>query len=161
MTDTSQEPNDAERVVRRVIDRPGLDGFQWKVWLVTASGFFTTSYSIFSTNVILPALAFVYPACSLRQSLMVNLCTLGGTMIGMVLFGVLADRYGREAVYGAELVIVIVATIGMTEATSGYHGYMNIYGWIGFWRVLLGVGLGAEVSRCSTHPNPPLHPPHI
>ncbi len=69
-------------------------------------------------------------------------------MAGMVFFGFLADRYGRKAVYGAELVIVIVATIGMTEATAGYGspGYMNIYGWIGFWRVLLGLGLGAEVS---------------
>ncbi|KAH8899955.1 MFS general substrate transporter, partial [Thozetella sp. PMI_491] len=121
------------------------DGFQWKVWLVAASGFFTTSYSIFSTNVILPALAYVYPNCSIRTSLMVNLATLGSTMVGMVLFGFLADRYGRKSVYGVELVIVIVATIGMTEATSGYgSGYMDIYGWIGFWRVLLGLGLGAE-----------------
>lgn len=23
---------------------------------------------------------------------------------------------------------------------------MNVYGWIGFWRTLLGIGLGAEVS---------------
>ncbi len=133
-------------MVRRVIDRPGLDGFQWRVWLVAGSGFFTTAYSIFSTNVVIPALAYVYPDCGTNQSLIINLSTLGGTMVGMLLFGFLADRYGRKAVYGAELVIVIVATVGMTTATAGYGGYMNIYGWIGFWRVFLGIGLGAEVS---------------
>ncbi|KAK3939232.1 major facilitator superfamily domain-containing protein [Diplogelasinospora grovesii] len=140
----SYEPNDAEKVVRRVIDRPGLDGFQWKVWLVASSGFFTTAYSIFSTNVVVPALAYVYPSCTANTSLIINLTTLGGSMVGMLVFGFLADRYGRKSVYGAELMIVIVATVGMTTATSGHGDYMNIYGWIGFWRGMLGVGLGAE-----------------
>lgn len=77
-------------------------------------------------------------------------------MVGMLLFGSLADRYGRKAIYGLELSIVVVATVGMTTASdgyttgtyeSGYRASMNVYGWIGFWRALLGIGLGAEVRR--------------
>ncbi|KAK6841090.1 hypothetical protein PG987_001950 [Apiospora arundinis] len=138
------DPLDPEGAVRSVIDRPGLDGFKWKVWWVAASGFFTTSYSIFATNVINPALSYVYPDCNSNTSLVINMTTLAGTTVGMIVFGVLADTYGRKSVYGIELCIVVIATIGMTTASTGYAGTMNIYGWIGFWRCLLGFGLGAE-----------------
>ncbi|KAI2602302.1 MFS general substrate transporter [Hypoxylon sp. NC1633] len=140
------DPQNPERAVQSVMDTPGLDGFQWKVWLVAASGFFTTSYSIFAVNVISPSLSYVYqnPDGGPNQnSLIINLTTLTGTMIGMLVFGHLADRYGRKAVYGLELSIVVVATIGMTTSSTG-HSSMNVYGWIGFWRALLGIGLGAE-----------------
>ncbi|KAI1204526.1 MFS general substrate transporter [Annulohypoxylon truncatum] len=139
--------HDPERAVQSVIDYPGLDKFQWKVWWVAASGFFTTSYSIFAVNVISPALSYVYPECThwwSTNSLVINLTTLTGTMIGMLIFGHLADRYGRKAVYGLELSIVVVATVGMTTASSGHLNSMNVYGWIGFWRAMLGIGLGAE-----------------
>lgn len=127
-----------------MIDYPGLDGFQWKVWWVAASGFFTTSYSIFAINVIGPSLSYVYPDCGLggsTNSLVINITTLTGTMVGMLLFGHLADRYGRKAVYGLELSIVVVATVGMTTASAGHMNSMNVYGWIFFWRTMLGIGI--------------------
>jgi PHS family inorganic phosphate transporter-like MFS transporter len=129
------------------------------VWLVAGSGFFTTAYSIFSTNVITPALLFVYPPCNgANDTLLVNVTTLAGVMLGMLVFGFMADQYGRKTVYGFELAIVIIATVGLTTATSGKGDYMNIYGWIGFWRCLLGVGLGAEVNFVSLPvPTSPLH----
>ncbi|RYP73894.1 hypothetical protein DL771_003336 [Monosporascus sp. 5C6A] len=34
--------------------------------------------------------------------------------------------------------------MGLTMASSGYEESMRIYGWIGFWRFILGIGLGAE-----------------
>ncbi|KAI8962033.1 MFS general substrate transporter [Daldinia sp. FL1419] len=136
--------DDPERTVQSVIDYPGLDKFQWKVWWVAASGFFTTSYSIFAVNVISPSISYVYPGCTKGDALVINLATLAGTMAGMLLFGCLADRYGRKAIYGLELSIVVFATVGMTTASSGHMNSMNVYGWIGFWRTMLGIGLGAE-----------------
>jgi MFS transporter, PHS family, inorganic phosphate transporter len=52
--------------------------------------------------VVGPALLYVYPDCDsyVNPSLAINLTTLVGTTIGMVLFGYLADRYGRKAIYG-------------------------------------------------------------
>ncbi|KAI1120846.1 major facilitator superfamily domain-containing protein [Nemania abortiva] len=145
------DPHDPDAAIQSVIDRRGSDGFQWRVWGVAASGFFTTSYSIFAVNVISPALTYVYPQkdCSPGSpgsSLVINLTTLIGTVVGAIVFGFLADRYGRKSVYGLELSIVVVATIGTSYgiSTSPGYGSMNVYGWIVFWRILLGVGLGAE-----------------
>ncbi|KAI0425815.1 major facilitator superfamily domain-containing protein [Xylaria sp. FL1042] len=117
------DPQDPDAAIQSVIDRRGLDGFQWRVWWVAASGFFTTSYSIFAVNVIGPALEYVYqdsdcPPSSPQTSLIINLTTLFGTIVGAVVFGVLADRRGRKAVYGLELAIVIFATIGKYTLSS-------------------------------------------
>jgi PHS family inorganic phosphate transporter-like MFS transporter len=122
-------------------------GFTWVVFFVASSGFLADSYSIFSTNVVTPALAYIYwsSAKDGLRGLTINGVTLGGTVIGMVLFGHLADRVGRKRLYGTELVIGIIATIGLTQASGGYNNSsMSAYGWILFWRLILGVGIGAE-----------------
>src|SRR6266699_1537513 len=84
------------------MDAEGHNRFRKRVWAVAASGFLTTSYCIFSTNVVGPALQYVYPNCNSYGNpfLAINLTTLAGTAIGMVLFGFFADRYGRRALYG-------------------------------------------------------------
>jgi MFS transporter, PHS family, inorganic phosphate transporter len=143
-----QNPNN-KRAVLTILDNPNRRGFKWRVCWVAASGFFTTSYCISSANVVAPALNFVYPLpgdCNAisKQPFIVNLTTLTGTIVGMILFGYLADKKGRKKLYGLELIIVIVATLGLTQASPGYNS-MNVYAWIGFWRFILGVGLGAEV----------------
>ncbi len=66
------------------------------MWDVSASGFFTDSYNLFATNVILPSLAFVYWPLETdlwRQSL-IQIMTLVGSLLGQLLFGFLADSEG-------------------------------------------------------------------
>ena len=52
--------------------------------------------------------------------------------------------------YGLELIIVIVATIGVAQSSQGFtprpggDSSMDILGWILFWRMLVGLGIGAE-----------------
>jgi MFS family permease len=66
----------------------------------------------------------------------------------MILFGHLADRWGRKKLYGIELLTVIVASICLAQASEGKEiagqTSMNIYGWLIAFRFLLGIGLGAE-----------------
>lgn len=105
------------------------------------------AYTIFSTNVVAPALAYLYwpKQTDGSRSLGINIATLVGTCTGMVLFGYLADNFGRKRLYGVELVIVICATLGLTQASAGYDNKaMDIFPWIIFWRTLLGIGVGAE-----------------
>lgn len=123
--------------------------------MVAASGFFTASYCIFSTNVVGPAINFVYPlsgSCDAvsKQPFILTLTTLVGTVVGMLFFGILADMKGRRKLYGLELVMVIVGTIGLTQSSSGYNNSMNVYGWIGVWRFIQGVGLGGEYPLSAT-----------
>lgn len=123
------------------------NGFTLRVYFVAASGFLTDAYGIFATNVISPALAYVYWENDTGnwKSLVINEVTLVGTCIGMVLFGHLADRYGRKRLYGLELVIVIIATLGLTQVSGGYNQKsMDPFAWIIWWRFLLGIGIGAE-----------------
>jgi PHS family inorganic phosphate transporter-like MFS transporter len=121
--------------------------FSKRILFVAASGFFTGGYTIFSTNVVAPALAYVYWPDHRNgdRSLGINIATLIGSCFGMVLFGYLADCFGRKRLYGVELVVVIAATLGLTQASAGYDNKsMSVYGWICFWRTLLGIGVGAE-----------------
>ena len=122
-------------------------GFKRTVFVVAASGFLADSYAIFSPNVISPALAYVYwPLDTLAtKAFAINVVTLAGTAIGMVLFGLLADLYGRKKLYGVELVIGIIATIGLTQVSAGYNQRsMNAFSWVIWWRLILGVAIGAE-----------------
>jgi len=72
----------------------------------------------------------------------INLATLVGTIIGQLSFGILADRYGRKKMYGFELLIVIVATVGLALCSKGAAGSVNIFAWVVSWRLLMGIGIG-------------------
>ena len=122
-------------------------GFKWTVFLVAGSGFLADAYAIFSPNVISPALAYVYWPQDRHgtKGFAINLATLSGTCIAMVLFGVLADLWGRKRLYGIELVIGIIATIGLTQVSAGYNQKsMNAFSWVVWWRLILGMAIGAE-----------------
>ncbi|KAM3508462.1 hypothetical protein MY10362_001193 [Beauveria mimosiformis] len=121
-----------------------LNSWNFRIWGVAASGFLTDSYNLFSTNVIIASIAFVYyPHGREWPSLLINLFTLLGSVIGQLSFGFLADYYGRTRLYGIELVLVIVSTIGVATSSHGYND-MSFLGLFIWWRFVMGVGIGAE-----------------
>lgn len=104
------------------------------------------SYNLFATNVILTSINFVYfPHTNTPIGLIINLFTLLGSVIGQLLFGFLADYYGRAKLYGIELVLVIVSTIGVATSSHGYSdnsvgpdmSFLALFTW---WRFVMGVG---------------------
>ncbi|KAF3017385.1 hypothetical protein E8E14_000788 [Neopestalotiopsis sp. 37M] len=98
-----------------------LNSWNLRIWGVAASGFLTDSY----------------------PGLIINLFTLLGSVCGQLLFGYLADRYGRTKLYGIELVLVIVSTIGVATSSFGYNNlsFLALFVW---WRFVMGIGIGAE-----------------
>ncbi|KAL2019244.1 hypothetical protein VTK56DRAFT_9971 [Thermocarpiscus australiensis] len=120
-----------------------LNSWNLRIWAVAASGFLTDSYNLFATNVIMATLSFVYFPHDRWCALIINFFTLLGSVVGQLLFGYLADRYGRTRLYGIELVLVIVSTIGIATSSAGYSdiSFLALFTW---WRFVMGVGIGAE-----------------
>jgi PHS family inorganic phosphate transporter-like MFS transporter len=79
-----------------------------------------------------------------RFSVALSIATLGGAMVGQVLFGMAADIWGRRKMYGLELVVLIFTTLGVSLASTGAESSMSIVGLLIFWRFFMGVGLGGD-----------------
>ena len=131
-------------------------GFNWQVWAVAATGFFTDSYNLFASNIILPCLAFVYWGAEHEANIeiTINALTLAGSCVGQVIFGFLADKYGRQRLYGIELMIVIFSTIGLAQSSVGWMNHaqdvssMRADSWIMAWKFVMGIGIGkTELSK--------------
>lgn len=54
------------------------------------------------------------------------------SVLGQLLFGFLADWYGRTRLYGIELVLVIVSTIGIATTSNGYGdmSFLPLFIWV-------------------------------
>lgn len=76
--------------------------------------------------------------------LALNVATLCGSMLGQVIFGVLADIYGRRKMYGLELIVTIVGSLGFAMSSPGVHNSMSMIAWLVSFRLLTGVGIGAD-----------------
>jgi PHS family inorganic phosphate transporter-like MFS transporter len=127
----------------RTID---ANDFNWQIWAVASSGFFTDSYNLFAINVIYPSIAYVYwpnESTGVHES-NINIITLAGSLLGQLVFGYLADRYGRTRMYGFELLLVIFSTIGVATSSTGTDGSMSFIALLYCWRFVTGVGIGAE-----------------
>ncbi|KAG6368579.1 hypothetical protein INS49_002792 [Diaporthe citri] len=145
--------HEREIAILRILDSIG---FNWPVFCAVAIGFLATSYSLFATNFVKPALLYVYPPSNeSRQDIgeVLDLTTLSFSLIGMVVFGHFVDRGGRKRLYGWELIVLILATVGLVLSSQGFmspgadgrtESSMSIYASIIFFRCLLGFGIGAE-----------------
>ncbi|KAH6640170.1 major facilitator superfamily domain-containing protein [Chaetomium tenue] len=152
-----------EQRILRLLD--GI-GFSWRVYAVAFLGFLASSWSLIAMGVVSPALYYVYSpegrmAVDVAQVL--DLVTLIATVLGMLLFGHLADLFGRSSLYGFELLIVLTAIGGAAFSSEGYmfgarasssvsvsgsetpySSSMDIYASLAWWRFALGFGIGAE-----------------
>lgn len=133
-----------------------IDSAPFQIWVVIVAGigFLTDSFDLFSLNVVTPMIGYVYwsekpdsngiPKVPKQVGTAMMCATLGGTMIGQVVFGFGADVLGRRKMYGLELVIVIVGTMLMIMSSNGEMNSMVVGGWLIAWRVVMGLGIGAD-----------------
>jgi PHS family inorganic phosphate transporter-like MFS transporter len=75
----------------------------------------------------------------------IKVATSGGTVLGQLFFGYLADVVGRKRMYGLELIIIIFSTLA--QALSSSSQAVSIVGLIIFWRVLMVSEYGYRRSR--------------
>lgn len=135
-------------------ERRKITGRQIRTVLVSSTGFFMDAYDIFVINLVLPMLGYVYykqnnnTVPSNIQGIVKGITNVGN-LIGQIIFGILGDSKGRKSIYGIELLIIIVATIGSSMSGAAATG-VGVLGFLGFWRFLLGIGIGGDYPMSAT-----------
>ena len=148
-----QDPNERRRLALAEIDKAPFGWYHVRAIVVAGIGFFTDAYDIFAINLVTSMLGVVYWQDESLSSksrgkippssdTAIKVATSGGTVLGQVGFGWLADIVGRKRMYGLELILIIFATLA--QALSSDSPAMSIVGTIIFWRVLMGIGIGGD-----------------
>ncbi|KAI9868389.1 MAG: Inorganic phosphate transporter pho84 [Trichoglossum hirsutum] len=142
------DPNERRRLALKEIDKAPFGWYHVRAVVVAGIGFFTDAYDIFAINLVTQMLGLVFWQKSNKGKIPdpsdtgIKVATSGGTVIGQVGFGWLADIVGRKRMYGLELIIIIFATLA--QALSSPSAAISITGLIIFWRVIMGVGIGGD-----------------
>lgn len=152
-----QDPNLRRRLALSEIDKVPFGWYHVRAVTVAGIGFFTDSYDIFAINLITSTLGMVFwQGPPIKNSQMggnygylptgvntaLKAATSGGAVIGQLGFGWLADKIGRRKMYGVELAIIILATLGQSLAAPSVAVTMT--GLLIFWRVAMGIGIGGD-----------------
>jgi PHS family inorganic phosphate transporter-like MFS transporter len=137
------DPNERRRLALQEIDQAPFGWYHVRACVVAGVGFFTDSYDIFTVSLLTTMIGIVYAqntkgVLATSSDTAIKLATSAGTVIGQFGFGALADWVGRKRMYGIELIIIIIATLG--QALSGVGPGLNIIGVLIFWRVIMGIG---------------------
>ena len=106
-------------------------------------GFFTDAYDIFSISIAATMIGYVYHAGgekptyanTANQDLGIKVAHSVGTFFGQLLFGWLADHVGRKRMYGIELMIIMIGTLG--QAIAGHAPGVSIYAVLIMWRFIM------------------------
>ncbi|KAF9255564.1 MFS general substrate transporter [Marasmius fiardii PR-910] len=114
---------------------------------IAGVGFFLDAYDLFIINPVATMLQYrLYGGHSLPPNLegFMKAGANIGSVIGQFLFGYLADSLGRKAVYGKELMLIILATILCITTPTGRISPDSCLIYLGMFRILLGVGVGGD-----------------
>ncbi|PRP84986.1 hypothetical protein PROFUN_07274 [Planoprotostelium fungivorum] len=150
-----QEDNaeDDAKVSLKDLDDASFSWWHVRAVGVASVGFFTDAYDLFITNLTVSMISYVYlngkdHAPPLDDGFMKG-SVLFGTLIGQLVFGLLADHKGRSQVYGLELMIIIVGTVAAAMSSSPMRG-LTISAMISIWRLIMGIGIGGDYPLSAT-----------
>ncbi|KAK4509165.1 ferroxidase fet3 [Mucor velutinosus] len=151
-TDYVLTPKERRRLALEEIDNAKFGWFHIRACIVSGVGFFTDAYDIFAINLVSTMIGYVYwqesgnkTPYNVDTAIKVS-CSVG-TVIGQLLFGYLADHVGRKRMYGVELMIIIIGTVGQTLV--GNSPAVSFWAVITFWRILVGIGIGGDYPLSS------------
>ena len=147
MPDTLTQPYPAAAILARLDRLPATRSIWMLVTLLSIGGFFEF-YDLFLTGYVIPGLVkagllsnvavgiFTGPAVFVAS-------TFTGLFIGTFVFGFVADRYGRRAIFTYSLLFYCAATLIMAFQNSGLS--------VCLWRLVAGIGIGIELVTIDTY----------
>ncbi|CAI7636163.1 hypothetical protein N7533_013679 [Penicillium manginii] len=123
-------------------------------FLITAGvGFFADGYLNLTIGLVVPILGYLYyqdgKVPTVDSDVMKGGLSLG-MVIGQLLFGVLSDVWGRHTIYGKELLLTILGTLLVILLPWKGMDPRSITAWVAIFRVLTGVGIGADYPLSSS-----------
>jgi len=148
-----EDPNERRRLALAEIDKAPFGWYHVRACVVAGVGFFTDAYDIFAIGLVTSMMGIVFWHSSNKGVIPVNsdtaikVATSGGTVLGQLGFGALADIVGRKKMYGLELILIIFATLA--QALTSPSVSISFVGAIIFWRVLMGIGIGGDYPLSS------------
>ncbi|KAI1179392.1 major facilitator superfamily domain-containing protein [Nemania sp. FL0916] len=158
-----QDPNLRRRLALSEIDKIPFGMYHVRAVLVAGIGFFLDSYDIFAINLVTTLLGVVFwqgpPGEAINGyggnngvlptpvSQALKTSTSAGIVIGQVVFGWLADTYGRRRMYGVELGIILISTLCCCLVAASQA--ISFTGLMTFWRVMMGIGIGGDYPLSS------------
>ncbi len=147
MPDTMTTPYPAAAILARLDRLPATRSIWVLVALLSIGGFFEF-YDLFLTGYVIPGLV----KAGLLSNVAVGIftgpalfvaATFTGLFIGTFVFGFVADRFGRRAVFTCSLLFYCAATLIMAFQNSGLS--------VCLWRLIAGVGIGVELVTIDTY----------
>ncbi|KAI9777503.1 MAG: Inorganic phosphate transporter pho84 [Peltula sp. TS41687] len=147
------DPNERRRLALAEIDKAPFGWYHVRAVVVAGVGFFTDAYDIFAINLASSMLGIAFWQRSNKGKIpshsdtAIKVATSGGTVLGQLGFGALADVVGRKRMYGIELMVIIFATLA--QSLSASSPAVSITGLLIFWRVIMGIGIGGDYPLSS------------
>jgi MFS transporter, PHS family, inorganic phosphate transporter len=123
------------------MDGGGTTRQHWKILVVTGMGFFTDAYDLFIVGIVASIVAAQWHARGYQISLLSSLALLTSAF-GAVVFGKIADRFGRRTVYGYEMLLLAAGALASAFAPSIW--------WLIGIRGVLGLGVGGDYPVSAT-----------
>ena len=84
-----------------------LSTMQWLVWALATAGKFFEGLIVFMGGIALPLVAEDF-SINATQKGFITAATLAGILVGALLLGGLADRFGRKPIFIGEMVLLLV-----------------------------------------------------
>jgi MFS transporter, PHS family, inorganic phosphate transporter len=115
--------------------------------MLSGVGFMADTYDLFVINIAFNIMSDKYDATTWDETL-VKLSALVGSVFGQLIFGYYADIIGRKRIFIMTCLMTIIGSIASACITD--TGAWGIYGWLIFFRFILGFGIGGEYPLSAT-----------
>ena len=123
------------------MDESRITRLHWKIMFISGMGFFTDAYDLFVIGVVMALLKDQWHPSPAAVGLVTSTALLASA-VGAVAFGRIADILGRKRIYGYEVLVLAIGAIASAFSPG--------IGWLIFFRVVLGLGIGGDYPVSST-----------